>query len=81
MPMVFGLVVLAFVLILIMGILIWLCCRKQKLPRMPVIDIGKLGSDEEMYSHAVLPALFYEGKNRVTGPVNGENVANQEVHL
>ena len=81
MPMVFGLVVLAFVLILIMGILIWLCCRKQKLSRMPVIDMGKLGSDEEMYSHTVLPALFYEGTNKVVGPGNGENVANQEAHL
>ena len=80
MLIVLGLVGLAFVLILIMGILISLCCRKQKLPRMSVIDIGKLGSDE-MYSHAVLPALFYEGKNRVVGPVNGENVADQEAHL
>ena len=34
-----------------------------------------------MYSQAVLPALFYEGKNMVVGPVNGENVADQEAHL
>ena len=70
--MIAGLAGLVGLLALIVGVLIWLCCRKPRQQGMPTINTDKLGSDETVYNHVVLPALFYKGGSQTQGAMEEE---------